>query len=232
MKKFLAMILAGAMVLAFTGCNGNNNSSSESSEPISSNTSSESHNESESTPASDTSSEGNSESTPESTPESEGAATAGDAVELLNSVWETYGEDERFAVAGGDFSEENMTDGQAGTYGIEDTEALDATLGFPASEVSKIDAAASIMHMMNANTFTCGAYHVIDSADVDGIVESLSTNINARQWMCGFPDKLVIITEGSYVVAMFGHEEPINTFRDKLLAVYPTAVVAYEAPIE
>lgn len=228
MKKFLAMILAGAMVLAFTGCNGNNNSSSESSEPTSSNTSSESNNESESTPASDTSSEGNSESTPES----EGAATAGDVVELLNSVWNTFAEDERFAVMGGDFNEENMVDGQAGTYGIEDTEALDASLGFPASEVSKIDAAASITHMMNANTFTCGAYHVIDSADVDGIVESLSTNINARQWMCGFPDKLVIITEGSYVVAMFGHEEPINTFRDKLLAVYPTAVVAYEAPIE
>lgn len=228
MKKFLAMILAGAMVLAFTGCNGNNNSSSESSEPTSSNTSSESNNESESTPASDTSSEGNSESTPES----EGAATAGDVVELLNSVWNTFAEDERFAVMGGDFNEENMVDGQAGTYGIEDTEALDASLGFPASEVSKIDAAASITHMMNANTFTCGAYHVIDSADVSGVVESLSTNINARQWMCGFPDKLVIITEGNYVVSMFGHEEAINNFRDKMTAAYPTAVVAYDAPIE
>lgn len=226
MKKFLAMILAGAMVLTFTACSGNNNSSSDSSAPSQSDTSSESNNESESTPASDTSSEESSESTPES------EASAGNPVELLNSVWNTFAEDERFAVMGGDFNEENMVDGQAGTYGIEDTEALDASLGFPASEVSKIDAAASITHMMNANTFTCGAYHVVDSADVSGIVESLSTNINVRQWMCGFPDKLVIITEGNYVVSMFGHEEAINNFRDKMTAAYPTAVVAYDAPIE
>ena len=48
--------------------------------------------------------------------------------------------------------------------------------------------------MMNANTFTAGAFHVASSSDVDSVVSDLKDNIMNRQWMCGFPDKLVILT--------------------------------------
>ena len=49
--------------------------------------------------------------------------------------------------------------------------------------------------------------------------------------MCGFPDKLVIVTLDQYVISMYGHEELINTFRDKLQAAYSSAAIAYEEAI-
>ena len=88
------------------------------------------------------------------------ASTIASPLEILNTVWATYADEEKFPAAGGDMTEENMNMEGPGVYGLADTEALDATLGFPAASVAKIDSAASLMHMMNANTFTCGAYHL------------------------------------------------------------------------
>ena len=55
--------------------------------------------------------------------------------------------------------------------------------------------------------------------------------IQSKQWMCGFPDKLVVFTYDRYVVALYGNEDLVNTFRDKLTAAYGDAVVAYDEAI-
>ena len=47
----------------------------------------------------------------------------------------------------------------------------------------------------------------------------------------GFPDKLVVFTYDRYVVALYGNEDLVNTFRDKLTAAYGDAVVAYDEAI-
>lgn len=153
------------------------------------------------------------------------------AVELLTTVWNTYEEDEKFPAIGGDMTEENMAENAPGTFDIADTTALDTTLALPASAAEKIDDAASLVHMMNANNFTCGAFHVKDAADVDSIVTDIQDNVLTRQWICGFPNKLVIMQVGDYVVSFFGSTEIIDTFRDKLAAAYPTASVACETDI-
>ena len=54
----------------------------------------------------------------------------------------------------------NMRDGAPGNFSMDDADLLDSSLGFPAAEAGKIDGAASLVHMMNLNTFTCGAFHV------------------------------------------------------------------------
>ena len=41
-----------------------------------------------------------------------------DALTILNTVWASYSEDEKFPAAGGDYSEANMTDGQPGTVAV------------------------------------------------------------------------------------------------------------------
>ena len=86
--------------------------------------------------------------------DSSGKTEIKDAKELLTTVWNSYEEDEKFAIAGGDMTEENMTEDAPGTFGITDADELDRMLGFPAADAEKIDNAASIMHMMNANTFS------------------------------------------------------------------------------
>ena len=60
-----------------------------------------------------------------------------DAKELLTTVWNSYEEDEKFAIAGGDMTEENMTEDAPGTFGITDADELDRMLGFPAADAEK-----------------------------------------------------------------------------------------------
>ena len=153
------------------------------------------------------------------------------ALELLNAVWANYSDDDKFPAAGGDFDEANMTEDAPGNFSVEDGDALDYSLSFPAADAGKLSDAASLTHMMNANTFTAGAFHVASSSDVDSVVSDLKDNIMNRQWMCGFPDKLVVFTYDRYVVALYGNEDLVNTFRDKLTAAYGDAVVAYDEAI-
>lgn len=153
-----------------------------------------------------------------------------DPLEVLNKVWSSLPEDQKFPASGGDI--ENPTDDKPGAFGISDTDSLDYMLSFPAGSVDLIDSAASISHMMNMNTFTCGAYHVKNSADAKTLAQALRDSIQSRQWMCGFPDKLVVATVDEVVVAMYGDEELINSFRDTLTAAYPGAAITFEEPIE
>lgn len=158
-------------------------------------------------------------------------ADVADALTLLTTVWDSYGEDEKFPAMGGDFSEQNMVNGAPGTYGLDDASMLDSALGLPEASASMIDQAASLMHMMNTNTFTCGAFHVSKSDNVSAVADSLKENILARQWMCGFPDKLIVITVGDYVVSAFGNGEIIDAFKTKTLAAYGSAKLVYEEAI-
>jgi len=154
-----------------------------------------------------------------------------DALALLNTVWDSYAEEEKFPAAGGDFSEENMNTQGPGKFSLEDAQSLDSVLGLPQEAAGMVDDAASVMHMMNANTFTCGAFHTAEGADAAELSKALEESIMNRHWMCGFPDKLVILEIGGYVVSAFGNEELINTFRDKTTAAYPEAELVCEKAI-
>lgn len=168
-------------------------------------------------------------------PAEEGAAAEtveiASALELLNNVWAQYADTEKFAAAGGDASEENMTMDGPGKFGIEDASMLDVMLALPASAAEKIDDAASLMHMMNANTFTSGAYHAASSEDVAFIVDEIANNISGRQWMCGFPEELLIMTIGDYVVSAFGAKDLLDVFEANTLKAYSMMQVAYREPI-
>lgn len=153
---------------------------------------------------------------------------ASDPVSLLSGVWETYAEDDKFPVAGGDFSEENMNPEGAGRYSISDPDAIDNALGFPAASVDKLEDAASLLHMMNGNTFTAAAYQVKDKKEAENVASELKSNILARQWMCGMPDKLIVAVSGKYVVSCFGENEIVDTFKSKLTEKYPSVKIISE----
>ena len=139
---------------------------------------------------------------------------------ILASVWSSYSEEEKFPAADEPFSVDAA-----------DTDTLSYQLTFPADDASLIDDAAVLMHMMNMNTFTCGAFHASDAKDISRLTDDLRAAVQGKHWMCGFPEKLVIATVGQYVISMYGNEELINTFRDKLLASYSAAAVVYDEAI-
>ena len=166
---------------------------------------------------------------PETPAEDKPAAAVDDALTILNAIWNTYSDEEKFPAAGGD--SEHAVDGAPGSFDVSNADSLSYLLTFPADDASLIDSAASLVHMMNLNTFTCGAFHVADANNVTRLADDLRTTIQAKHWMCGFPDKLVIVTVGQSVFSVYGNEDLVNTFRDKLLASYPTAAAVYDEAI-
>ena len=148
--------------------------------------------------------------------------------DLLNQVWNTFAEDEKFAAMGGDMN--NTVDGAAGNFDLADTENLIYMLHIPEENIAQMDEAASLIHMMNANTFTGAAFHLENSDDVDVFVESLKENIMGTQWMCGFPDTLnIFVVNGEYVVSAFGNAEIMENFKTKLNEVFgDSAVIVVE----
>lgn len=166
---------------------------------------------------------------PETPAEDKPAAAVDDALTILNAIWNTYSDEEKFPAAGGD--SEHAVDGAPGSFDASNADSLSYLLTFPADDASLIDSAASLVHMMNLNTFTCGAFHVADANNVARLADDLRTTIQAKHWMCGFPDKLVIVTVGQSVFSVYGNEELVNTFRDKLLTSYSAATAVYDEAI-
>lgn len=165
----------------------------------------------------------------ESEPEEENSGIS-DPVTLLNSVYALFGEDEKFPATGGDFSSDELIEG-AGSFALAEPDMLDNVTGFPAAEIADIDSAATLTHMMNQNTFTAGAYHVVSGTDLAALCEAIRANIQNRMWCCGFPEKLIVATVDDYVISAFGKEFAISAFTTHLAEAYPSAVIVIEEDI-
>ena len=166
-------------------------------------------------------------------PESTGGKSGiPDAVTLLTTVWDKFPENEKFSAIGGQIGGSDVKDGAPGAFSLGNADELDRELGFPAASADKLQGAASLTHMLNANTFTCGAYEVKDGEDLESLGKELRDNIQARRWMCGFPDKVVVLSVENYLVSAFGAEDLVDTFRDTLTGAYEGAKVLYDEPIQ
>lgn len=155
----------------------------------------------------------------------EPAPVAASALEILETVWGQFGDGEKFPTMGGDY--EAIVDGAPGA--VTDTGFMNGTLLVPEAELTNVAEAASLVHGMMLNNFTCGAFKVADAA---AFAEVMHTAIANNPWMCGMPEKMVIATIGDeYVVAMFGVNGAVNPFETKLTAAYPTANVVYSETI-
>lgn len=151
-----------------------------------------------------------------------------DATEVLTKVWTAYqadaNEDVAFSAVGG--NGEFMSEEGPGKYDL----ALEAEEGalvnsfcLPEDGVAKVDDAATMMHMMMANNFSAAAYH---TSDAKAIVSGIKESVGSHRWMCGMPEKLLIVTIGDeYVVSAFGLESLIDTFKTAITSVYGDAAV-------
>ena len=79
---------------------------------------------------------------PNNTASDSSATETVDPLTLLETVWNSFSEDEKFPAVGGDLSEENLKDGAPGKYVITDAAELDRVMGFPQTEVASVKAAA------------------------------------------------------------------------------------------
>lgn len=153
-----------------------------------------------------------------------------EALEVLNQVIEAYGEDELFSMYGGD--QENAVMDGPGKFDIAKTEELESVYGLAADQSSNIEDAATMVHLMNANTFTGAAYRIKEGVDMNAFADALKSCILARQWICGQPDTLVLINvDGRYIITAFGEAGIIENFKTNALSAFSGAQVITEAPV-
>ena len=146
----------------------------------------------------------------------------GSALEILETVWALYGDDEKFAVIGGDMG--NPVSDAPGAYDLAD-ENISYMLLIPAEQVKNVTEAASMIHMMNANTFTCGVFRLAEGVSAADFGKTMEEAVMGNQWMCGFPETLVIQNiADAYVLVAFGVNDAINPFMTYLTAAYPQSV--------
>ena len=149
------------------------------------------------------------------------------SLEILETVWGLFADSEKFPVMGGDY--ETMVDSAPGAVNVATPDFLMGTLLVPEAEVANVTDAASLVHAMMLNNFTCGVFHVADAA---AFADAMYAQISTNPWMCGMPEKMVIaVIGGEYVLAMFGVNDAVNPFETKLAEAYPDANVKYSEAI-
>lgn len=228
MKKLIVLLLAASMTASLTACGG---SSTQGSTAANTESSVESEIASETTAPEETVTESLSET------ETAAGETGTDSSEsisspeaaLLSSIYNAFAEDQKFPIGGGDSA--NLVMDAPGAFDITNVEELESSLGFPSSQAANIDGAASMIHMMNANTFTGAAYHLIDGADADAFAEAVKETVLAKQWICGMPDTLVILSADGYIITAYGNAELIENFKTTALSAVSGSEVILETPI-
>ena len=159
------------------------------------------------------------------------AVTVESSLAVLESIWANYGEDEKFAVIGGNM--ESPVDGAPGNYDMAYAENLSWNLLVPAEQLASIDEAATMIHMMNANTFTSGVVHLTEGTDAAAFAQVMRDAIQSNRWMCGFPETLTVaVIGGEYVVIAFGVNDAMNPFMTHFAEAFPGADILFNEAIE
>ncbi len=147
------------------------------------------------------------------------------ALNLLETVWNDYGEEEKFSVVGGGPDAQQMVEDAPAAFDLTDRALAQYNLVLP--ESAQVDEAASLTHMLNANTFTAAAYHA--TGDAQALATELRDAIQSNRWMCGFPDKVVVAVRDEYVAVAFGADDLVDAFAGRLSGIFGMELVYNEA---
>lgn len=154
------------------------------------------------------------------------------AISFYNKVWAEFGDDNKFAAVGGDV--ENSTSDAPGAYSLS-TEDNIANFKYYLHVTDELydmldTDIATLQHMMNLNSFSSAVAKLKDPTKASEFAEGYKTAIQNQQWMCGFPDKVVVISVGDYVVMAYGLEQNINALVAACSAVEAQSQVLVDAP--
>ena len=150
-----------------------------------------------------------------------------DVVDALKNIWDNYEDENKFAAMGGGMANP-VTDGP-GELSLDDTAEVNDKTGVPEDKITTIDKAATLVHMMNANTFSAAAVHAAEGVKAEDVATTIGDNLKIRQWMCGIPEKHVIIKVGANtIISAFGANDLITVFLDKAKVAYPDYTVLLE----
>lgn len=169
-------------------------------------------------------------SKPSETPDESQAPAFASAVDLYTQIWDTLGEDRQFPAAGGDAEHEAEAPAKFALT-EENKETFEYLLHVTDELYDMLDDdAATLQHMMNTNTFSSAAVKLKDPSAAEEFAEAYKAAVQGQQWMCGFPDKVVVISVDDYVIMAYGYEDILNDLVDACSAVAPGSRILVDAP--
>ena len=152
------------------------------------------------------------------------------ALALLESVWNAYGENDKFYAMGGSYDEDetknNNVENAPGKYAL-DHDGMTAVLMVPSEKLGDIAEAASLMHGMMANNFTSGAYKLKEGVDAKACGEAMHDSIVSQRFLCGAPEAILVVVIEDYVIATYGLKELLDVQGAKITSLYPNAQVLH-----
>lgn len=115
------------------------------------------------------------------------------ALEILEFAWMQIGAENQPSAYGGHVGEDGEYYPGPNSYELAYAEDLAAKLLLPTDQMDKVVDAATVIHLLNANSMTAGVVKLQEGADVKAFADATADRISNNQWMCGFPEKMVII---------------------------------------
>lgn len=152
-----------------------------------------------------------------------------DATEVLSTIFAAYAEESKFPVAGGD--EANMSFEGPAKYDHTLVEELGVVAKLPATQSANIEEAATGIHAMNANNFTSAAYKLVAGADAAAFAAEFKSELDNARWMCGFPEKFIVIKTGSFIVTAYGVADIMEYFKTTAPSALEGAEIILEGDI-
>ena len=84
---------------------------------------------------------------------------------------------------------------------------------------------------MNNNIFTAAAFGMKQDADLKAEAKALRDGLQKTQWICGQPDRLLVAQVDGHLLMAFAAKEAMDTFRQNLQSVYPSASILYDEAV-
>lgn len=153
-----------------------------------------------------------------------------ESARILNKIWESYGEDERFAAYGGQV-EMAVNDGP-GDLDITATEEMTTRYLIPQEQLAMVTEGASLVHLMNNNIFTAVVFRVRDGSQMKTLADAWHKAIQENRWICGQPDRLLLAqVDDNHILMSFASQDLMSSFEGKLQTAYPTTKILYKEAI-
>lgn len=150
------------------------------------------------------------------------------SLDVLEKIWNSYKEEDKFSVVGiGGGSA--ATDGAPAAFDLSAADDMKRFLLLPTEHVSKLKSAASLIHMLNSNTFTSGVFQTEENPN--DLSKALVDAANSTAFMCGAPQVIVTLKTDDFVIMAFGTEDLVNRFKEYALGIDGISLI-YEGAIE
>lgn len=137
--------------------------------------------------------------------------TYADATSVLEAVWDKT--PEKFPCYGGGATDYN--ENKPGKLDLSEKDFMTNALLIPSDVQENVTDAATLVHMMNSNIFT-GVALKTNGMDVNEAAKKIENTFLNNHFICGMPDKIVIVSLQDYVVYAYGKKGVIDEFKGNI----------------